>query len=151
MAALDLLRLDEELFKRTEEMELSEELVKRTKQMKENAQVLIKQFHKERNEKEANETSADLREIDKHLLKAQACYQSAVKLRSIWQEIRQVPRARFKCEYLRALRTGDAKARRALQRLRKRWIANEARLKAGDHCQYRQCSLHWQEMRIDYE
>ena len=58
LAALDLLRLDEELFKWTEEIELSEELVKRTKQMKENAQALIKQFHKERNEKEANQVSA---------------------------------------------------------------------------------------------
>src|SRR6266478_229314 len=70
LAALDLLRLDEELFKYTEEIELSEELVKRAKQMKENAQALIKQFHKERNQKEANQVSALLRKIDEHLLKA---------------------------------------------------------------------------------
>ena len=91
LAALDLLRLDEELFKWTEEIELSEELVKRTKQMKENAQALIKQFHKEQNEKKANQVSALLRKIDQHLLKAQTRYQLLVKLRSKWQEIRPVP------------------------------------------------------------
>ena len=46
--------------------------------------------------------------------------------------MRPVPLALFKCEYKRVIRTGDAKACRALQRLRKRWIANEASLKAGD-------------------
>ena len=106
LAALDLLRRDEELFKCTEEIELSEELVKRTKQMKENAQALFK---------------------------AQTRYQVAVKLRSFYQEGRQWAVERFKCEYERVIRTGDAKACRALQRLRKRWIAGEAALKAGDH------------------
>ena len=132
LAALDLLRLDEEFLKCTEKIELSEELVKRTKQMKENAQALIKQFHKERNEKKANQVSALLRKIDQHLLKAQTRYQLLVKLRSKWQEIRPVPLGLFKREYERVIRTGDVKACRALQRLRKRWLANEADLKAGD-------------------
>ena len=56
----------------------------------------------------------------------------AVKLRSFYQEVRQWAVALFKREYERVIRTGDAKACRALQRLRKRWIANEADLKAGD-------------------
>jgi hypothetical protein len=38
----------------------------------------------------------------------------------------------IKREYERVIRTGDVKAVRALQRLRKPWIANEAHLKAGD-------------------
>ena len=98
LAALDLLRRDEELFKCTEEIELSEEPVKRAKQI-----------------------SALSRKIDNHLLKAQTRYQVAVKLRSFYQEGRQWAVERFKCEYERVIRTGDAKACRALQRLRKRW------------------------------
>ena len=117
LAALDLLRRDEELFKCTEEIELSKELVKRT----------------ERYEKEANQVSALLRKIRNHLLKARRRYWGAVRVRSIWQEMRPVPLALFKREYERVIRTGDAKAYRALQRLRKRWIAGEAALKAGDH------------------
>ena len=117
LAALDLLRLDEELFKWMEEIELSEELVKRT----------------ERNEKEANQISALLRKSRNHSLKARQRYQAAVRVRSIWQEMRPVPLARFKREYERVVRAGDAKGRRALQRLRKRWMADEAALKAGGH------------------
>jgi hypothetical protein len=116
LAALDLLRLDEELFKWMEEIELFEELVKRT----------------ERNEKEANQVSALSRKIRNHSLKARRRYQAAIRVRSIWQEMRPVPLALFGCEYERVIRTGDAKACRALQRLRKRWLANEADLKAGD-------------------
>jgi hypothetical protein len=57
LAALDLLRLYEELFKCTEEIELSEELVNSVKQMKDDVQERIEQFRKERNEKEANQVS----------------------------------------------------------------------------------------------
>jgi hypothetical protein len=105
----------------TKEIELSEERVKRTKQMKENAQALIKQFHKERNEKKANQVSALLRKIDQHLLKAQTRYQLLVKLRSKWQEGRRWAVARFRCEYERVIRTGDAV--QGATAIAKRWIA----------------------------
>jgi uncharacterized protein YeaO (DUF488 family) len=130
LAALDLLRLDEELLKWTEEIELSEELVNSVKQMKDDVQERIEQFRKERNEKDANQGSALLRKIDRLLLKAHKRYQLVVQVRSRWQEMRPVPLALFGCEYERVIRTGDAKACRALQRLRKRWLANEAGLKA---------------------
>jgi hypothetical protein len=132
LAALDLLRLDEELFKCTEEIELSEETVKRVKQMKENAQALIKQFHKERNEKEANQVSALLRRINRQLSRAQKYYEAVKKLHSKYQELRPWAAVRFACEYYAALCAGKKGALRALQRLRKRWLANEAHLKDGD-------------------
>jgi uncharacterized protein YeaO (DUF488 family) len=133
LAALDLWRLNAEVSKWTKEIVLFEELVKRTKQMKENAQALIKQFHKERNEKEANQVSALLRKIDNHLRKAQTRYQAAVKLRSLDQELRRVAVARFERERDAALCAGKKGALRALQRLRKRWsAANEASLKDGN-------------------
>jgi hypothetical protein len=132
LVALDLLRLDDELFKCTEEIELSEGRVKRTKQMKKNAQALIKQFREERNDKKANQVSALLRKVDRLLAIVHKRYQLAVQIRSKWQEMRPVPLALFKREYERVIRTRDAKACRALQRLRKRWFANEAHLKAGD-------------------
>jgi hypothetical protein len=127
-AALDLWRLDAEVSKWTKEIVLSEELVKRTKQMKENAQALIKQFHKERNEKEANKVSALLRKIDELLLKARTRCHLVVQARSIYQELRLWPAALFARKYDAALYT----ERRALQRVRKRWIANEAHLKDGN-------------------
>jgi hypothetical protein len=93
LAALDLLRLDEELFKCTEEIELSEGRVKRLKQIKENAQALIKQFRKERNEKDAKQVSALLRKVDRLLTTAHKRYQFWVQVRSKWQEMRPVPLA----------------------------------------------------------
>ena len=101
--------------------------------MKDEEQERIKQFRKERKTRRSeSRLHALLRKIDNHLLKAQTRYQSVVQLRSIYQEMRPVPLALFKCEYERVIRTGDVKACRALQRLRKRWLANEADLKAGD-------------------
>ena len=89
--------------------------------MKENAQALIKQFHKERNEKKANQVSSLLLSIDNQLLKsADAPTSWKFEIRSFYQEMRPVPLALFKCEYERLIRTGDAKACRALQRSRKR-------------------------------
>jgi hypothetical protein len=132
LAALDLCRLDEELSKCTKDVVATEELVNSAKQMEEKAQAEIAQFRKERKEKEANEAYALLRKIDKHLLDAQKCYEAAVKLRSMWRKLRRWPAAVFEREYHAALCSGDSKACRALQRLRKRWIANEASLKDGN-------------------
>jgi hypothetical protein len=101
LAALDLWRLDEELFD--------------AKQRK-GVQALIKQFRKEPKTKEATQA-----------------YEAIVKVRSIYQEVRRVRVARLERECGAVIRTGDVKARRALQRVRKRWIASEARLKDGDY------------------
>jgi hypothetical protein len=100
-AALDLWKLDEELFD--------------AKQRK-GVQALIKQFRKEPKAKEATQA-----------------YEAIVKVRSIYQELRRMRVARFERECDAVIRTGDVKARRALQRVRKRWIAKEARLKDGDY------------------
>ena len=131
VAALDLLRLEEEVFKWTEKIELTEELVNSVKQMKDDVQEGIEQFRGTKREK-GKPRSALLRKIDKHLLKAQTHYQWAVEIRSFYQEMRSVALGLFKREYDRVIRTRDAKARRALQRLRKRWLANEAGLNAGN-------------------
>ena len=132
LAALGLLRLDEELFKWAEDLKSTGEDLNSAKQMKDEVQERIKQFRKERKTEEANQDSTRLRKIDRLLLKAQTRYELVVQVRSKYQEMRLVPLALFKCEYERGIRTGDVKACRALQRLRKRWIANEAHLKAGN-------------------
>jgi len=133
LAALDLWQWDAEMSVPMKDLVLREELVNSAKQLKEAAQAEIAQFRKERKRKEANEASALLRKIDKHLLDAQKCYEASVKLRSMHQELRRWPVAVFEREYDAALRAGDPKARRALQRVRKRWSTNEARLKDGNY------------------
>ena len=57
--------------------------------------MVIKQLRKERKEKEANEASAVLREIDKLLLRVQASYQNVVKICLLDHKGRQQLRARF--------------------------------------------------------
>jgi hypothetical protein len=132
LAALDLWRLDAEVSKWTKAIVFSEELVKRTKQMKENVQTVSKQFHKERNEKEANQVSALLRKIKTHLLRAEKRYQAAVKVRSFYQEGHRWAVALFERERDAALCAGKKGVLRALGRLRKRWTVGEAGLKAGN-------------------
>lgn len=133
LAALALWRVDAELSVRTKDIVAREELVNSAKQLKEDAQALIKRLQKEQKEKEANQASPLLRKIDEHLLKAQKCYQATVGLPSMCEELRRVPLALFEREYDAVVRAGDSKARRALQRVRKRWSANEARLKDGNY------------------
>jgi hypothetical protein len=60
-------------------------------------------------------------------------YETLVKLRSKYQELRGWLVAQFEHEKDAALRAGDSKAHRALQRVRKRWSANEASLKDGNY------------------
>jgi hypothetical protein len=133
LAALDLWQWDAEMFVPMKDLVLREELVNRAKQLKEAAQAEIAQFRKERKGKEANQAFARLRKIDKLLLDVQTCYEAAVKLRSKYQELRGWLVGRFEHEKDAALHAGDSKARRALQRLRKRWSANEARLRDGNY------------------
>ena len=130
LAALSLWRLDEEVSRWIKEVVRAEELVSSTKQLRERAQMDIKQFRKERREKEANEVSALSREIDKLLLRAQARYQNVVKICLLYHELRQHPRAQFKRKYDAAIRTGDVRPLRALQRVRKR--LNDKKAFIGD-------------------
>src|SRR5207249_8513273 len=95
LAALDLWQWDAEMSVPMKDLVLREELVNSAKQLKEAAQAEIAQFRKERKRKEANEASALLRKIDKHLLDAQKCYEASVKLRKMHQELRRWPVAVF--------------------------------------------------------
>jgi hypothetical protein len=130
LTALDLWRCDGELSKWTKDVGLTEEVLDSAKQMKEEVQERIKQFCKERKTEEANQAAALLRKIDMLLLKAQKRYEAIVKVRSIYQELRPVVLAPYEREYAAVVRTGDSKARRALQRVRKRW--NEKKAFLGD-------------------
>jgi hypothetical protein len=127
LAALEVWRNDAELEALTKAAALSEEDVRSAKQQKEQAQALYKQCCKERKEKEAIEASVLLRKIEEQqlLMKAQKRYQAVVELRSFYQESRKWAATRLERESDAVIRTGDVKARRALQRVRKRWIANE--------------------------
>ncbi len=109
-----------------------EEDVNSVKENKEQAQTLIEQFCSERKEKEAIAASVNLRAIDALLPKMQRCYEAAIKLRSIYQETRRIALARFEIECDAVKRAGDVRARRALQRVRKRWIANETSWEDSD-------------------
>lgn len=110
LAALELWRLDAEVSKWTKEIVLSAELVKRTKEMKENAQALIKQFHKERNEKEANQVSALLRKIDKQLLRVQKDYEGVKIAQAFYKEGRRWAVARFERERDAAICAGKKRS-----------------------------------------
>ena len=113
LAALELWRLDAELSKWSKNLVSIEEVLNSAKQMRKKAC-----------------TPALLRKIDNHLLKSQTRYQAAVKLRSFNQEGRRWAVELFERERDCVIRTGDAKARRALQRVRKRW--NEKGTFLGD-------------------
>ena len=91
---------------------------------------MIKQLRKEGKTKEANQASALLGENDKFLLKAPAYRHAAANVRSTYPELRRVLVARFESECDAVIRTGDVKARRALQRVRKRW--NDKKAFVGD-------------------
>jgi hypothetical protein len=132
LAALEIWRLDAELSVWTKKVVLRQGFVNSAKQLKDRAQAMVAQFRKERKEKEANEASAHLREIDKYLLKAQGCYQAAVWGRSFYLEVRLWAVARFERERDAALRTGNVKALRALQRVRKRLNDNKTFLGDAD-------------------
>jgi rRNA maturation endonuclease Nob1 len=125
LAALEVWRQDAELEALTKAFALSEEDVSSAKRQKGQAQNLYKQFCKEQKEKEAIEASLLLRTIDELLLEAQKRYQATVKLLSIHQGWRKVAVTRLEHESDVVIRTGDINARRALQRVRKRWITNE--------------------------
>ncbi len=133
LAALEVWRLDAELKARTRDVALSEEVLKDAKPQEEQMQALLKQLHKERKEKEANEAAALLRKIDEHLLKAQTCYQATVKLRAFYHEGCGVVAVQFRRECDAVIRSRDVKARRALKRLRRRWLANETLLQDRDY------------------
>ncbi len=118
--------MDADLSVLTKDIVLSDENVNRAKQLKEQASALIEHCRKERKEKEAHQASALLRKFDKHLLEAQTRYEAVVKVRPIYQELRGVRVARFERECDAVDRAGDAKARKALQRVRKRWNDKKA-------------------------
>ncbi len=132
LAALGLWRTDAELSAHTKEAVLFEEVLNSAKQLKEEAQAAIKQFNEQRKEKEANLWAAQLRKIDKHLLEVQKCYQAKVGICSFDQESRRWAVAQFEKELDIVIRTGDVKARRALQRVRKRWNDKKAFLGDSD-------------------
>jgi hypothetical protein len=109
-----------------------EKVLNSAKQLKEEAEGAIKQFRKERKEKEANLWAAQLRKIDKHFLEVQTCYKALVGLRSFCQESHWWAAARFNRERDVVTRTGDVKALRALQRVRKLWNDKKAFLGDSD-------------------
>jgi hypothetical protein len=122
LAALDLWRVDEEVSVWTKKVLLREELVNSAKQLKKRIQGIIGQFRKEQKEKETNEASAFLVEIDKVLLKTRRRHQAVGKIRSIFLSLREEFFApRFERERDAARRQRNVKAQRALQRVRKRW------------------------------
>jgi hypothetical protein len=120
-AWLSLRELRAELIDQMKDEVSFEKVLDRAKQLKEEAEGAIKQFFGERKEKEANLWAAQLRKIDKHLSEVQTCYEAKVGLRSFYQEAHQRAAAQFRRESDAVVRTGDVKARRALQRVKKRW------------------------------
>ena len=132
LAALEVWRQDGELEALTKAFALSEEDVRRATRQKGQAQNLYKQLCKEQKEKEAIEPSLLLRTIDELLLEAQKRYQATVKLLSIHQGWRKAAVTRLERESDVVIRTGDVNARRALQRVRKRWIKNETSWEDSD-------------------
>jgi len=113
-----------------------EETINSAKELKKQDRALLDLFYKEGKQREAIRAAALVCKIDKFLrkLEAPAYRQVAANVRSTYQELRRVHVARFEREREAVDRAKDVKARRALQRVKKRWSANAngARLKDGD-------------------
>jgi hypothetical protein len=88
---------------------------------------LYEQLYKEGKQKEVIQVAALLHKVNEHLPKLQKCYQAqAAYCLMLCRELRPVSAALFEREHDALTRTGDVKARRALQRVRKRWNDNKA-------------------------
>ena len=136
LAALGLWRMDAELSVRTKAVKEAGKFVSDIKQQRGRALALVNHFLKEEGKGvETQQAHTLLGKIDKHLRKAQQCYQAAIKFRSEYQGWREWAVARFSREHDAVIRAGDVKARRALQRIREQWRANAngARLNDGDY------------------
>ncbi len=121
-AWLTLRGFDAKLEEVTREVAQTEKIVDSARQQKEQTRALYEQFYKEGNkQKEVIQAAELLRNIGEYLPKVQTHYEEGVKLRSMLRESRPALVAPFKREYDAAIRTGNGQARRALQRVQKRW------------------------------
>jgi hypothetical protein len=127
--------MDAELEEIMKEAVQIEKTVNSAKQQKKQARALYEQFYKEGKQKEVIQAAELLRKFDEHLPKVQMCYGATVALYlMLCRELRPVAAALFERENDAVTRTGDVKARRALQRVHKQWSSNPngARLKDDD-------------------
>ena len=130
LAALGLWRLDAELSEQTKKVAQAWELVNSVKQQRKEAIWLIDQLYKEQKQKEVPQASAILRNVDKLLPEVQKCFQATAKLWLHYDEWRELAAVQFERERVAA--KGDTKARKALQRVRKRWNDKKAFLGDSD-------------------
>ena len=93
-------------------------LLKDAEQQQKQARALYEQFYKEGKQKEAIQAAALLPKLNKHLEKLKTCYQAQVKLCAYAKAFRGQSDILFVLERLKAERTRDTKALRALQYLK---------------------------------
>ena len=131
-AALSLWSLEAELATRANDGLELENTLNRLRASKDQARSLLDLFYEKGKQKEAIQADTLLRNIGENLKKTQECYRATTKLFKLLQgELFPLARAQFKIK--RDAVTEDAKARKALRRLRKSWKADADRiLKAGE-------------------
>jgi hypothetical protein len=135
-AGLQLWQLDAELLKLAKDSCSLSEVLSSAKKLKKQAQALLDQFYKERREKDVIDAAALVQKINEHLKKTERAYQATVKGFTLWLERpRPLAAAQFAREYDAIVRAKDTKAKRALERVHKKWSANPnadgVRLKDG--------------------
>lgn len=133
LAALDFWRQHAELLAQAKALALREEDVSSAEQLREKARALIQRIRDEQKGKEARDVSALLRTIDEHLRKAQKWHHATVRVCAIHHELCAVTLARFESECDAVTASGNDTARRALQRVRKRWLSEDVLQQARDH------------------
>ncbi len=136
-AGLQLWQLDAELLGWSKDIGVLAEVLSSAKKQKKQVRALYEQLYKERKQKEVIQAEALLHKVNEHLLKTQTAYQAKKELSTKWlDELRPAAVAQFNRERDVVKRSGDDKAQRALQRVRKQWSTNPnadgARLKDGD-------------------
>ena len=130
-AALELWQLETELATLANDGVELERILTSDRQLKEQARALLNLFYKEGKQKEAIQADAQWHKINDHLKRTEKCYQATTKLFELYREGNAVVLTRFKSAF--DATAGDTKARRALRRLRKSWIADQNRnLKSGE-------------------
>jgi hypothetical protein len=107
-----------------------EDVVKDAKQDRAAALRLVTRFRKARKSKEAKQSVAVLRKVNRLLGKAKGSLKAKSKGIRAVLELLAVTEKRFACESIAALRHGDFKAFNALERLWKRWNSGD---RQSDH------------------
>jgi hypothetical protein len=118
-AWLSLREREQELSKAMEDAFETGQLLLSEKQLKKRARALYEQFYKEGKQKEVIRTAEIVRELGEHFPEVRKSYRNLLKVCDFLKQFHEQAKFVFALEQKRAEETGDTKATRALQSLKK--------------------------------